>query len=185
MIKGIVATETYESVEWATRPTKGITTKQVDCTANKQDNSDQKVAFPGCDASDNDYVSTNENERLIYSEKRETGAIKFSVYGFYFKSALGIFGPIIIVFLFLGSRCMLMSSDYWILYWYGSFRLQVIRISLSTNSNYKRANKESRLPNANSTTDFLQKRFEYSIVYTGIQIDHLFFFIIDIFSIIS
>jgi ATP-binding cassette subfamily C (CFTR/MRP) protein 4 len=52
-----------------------------------------------------------------YDEKRETGAVGWAVYKTYLNAAFGIFGPIVLVFMFVASQGLLLTADYWVSLW--------------------------------------------------------------------
>ncbi len=52
-----------------------------------------------------------------HEETRHTGDLDLNVYKSYFKEAIGIFGTICIIVLFVASQALIITVDYWVSKW--------------------------------------------------------------------
>jgi hypothetical protein len=52
-----------------------------------------------------------------YEEKQASGKIGIKTYISYFKTGIGYFGSIFVMFLFMATKVLTISSDYWLSEW--------------------------------------------------------------------
>jgi hypothetical protein len=54
---------------------------------------------------------------MDYDEKQNFGKIGWGVYTDYFKSGGGVFGGVLVMFLFVATKVLIMCADYYVSEW--------------------------------------------------------------------
>jgi hypothetical protein len=89
-----------------------------------------------------------------YDEYRETGQITWAVFAAYFNSVLGVFGPVLIILIYMIAQALLVGADYWASYWANQEFKEMKRVNYTVGDVFE-----------------FDKRDEYTWYYSGKQVN--------------